>query len=128
VRLFSVVVGTLSVPLLFLVGRRVLGVKPGLVAALTLALAPFHIYYSQEARMYSLVTLLVLASTYLCLSILEGREDTRRFWSLWVLYVVVTSLAMYTQYYAAFVPVAQTLFVLLRFRRYRPIIGKWIAA
>jgi 4-amino-4-deoxy-L-arabinose transferase-like glycosyltransferase len=128
VRLFSVMVGTLSIPLLFLVGRRLLGVRPGLLAALTLAVAPFHIYYSQEARMYALVTLLVLASTYYCLAILERGESSRRGWSAWVLYVVVTSLAMYTQYYAAFVPVAQTLFVLLLFRRHRPIIGRWIAA
>jgi 4-amino-4-deoxy-L-arabinose transferase-like glycosyltransferase len=128
VRLFSAVVGTLSVPLLFLVGRRLLGVKTGLLAALILAVAPFHVYYSQEARMYALVTLLVLASTYCCLSILQRGEGSHGGWRIWVLYVVFTSLAMYTQYYAAFVPLAQTLFVLLLFRRYRPILGRWIAA
>jgi 4-amino-4-deoxy-L-arabinose transferase-like glycosyltransferase len=128
VRLFSAVVGTLSVPLLFLVGRRLFGVKAGLMAGLTLAVAPFHVFYSQEARMYGLVTLLVLASTYLCLSLLERREDSRLGGVRWVLYIVVTSLAMYTQYYAAFVPVAQTLFVLFHFRRYKGFVGRWIGA
>jgi 4-amino-4-deoxy-L-arabinose transferase-like glycosyltransferase len=128
VRLFSAVVGTLSVPLLFIVGRRLFGVRPGLMASLTLAVAPFHVYYSQEARMYGLVTLLVLASTYLCLSLLERGEDSRLGWVRWVLYVVVTSLAMYTQYYAAFVPLAQTLFVLLYVRRYKGIVVRWIGA
>jgi 4-amino-4-deoxy-L-arabinose transferase-like glycosyltransferase len=128
VRLFSAVLGTLSVPLLFLVGRRLLGVKPALMAALTLAVAPFHVYYSQEARMYGLVTLLVLASTYLFLLLLEPGQDPRFGWVRWVLYVVVTSLAMYSQYYAAFVPLAQTLFVLFHVWRYKGIVGRWIGA
>jgi len=128
VRLFSVVVGTSSIPLLFLVGRRLFGQKAGLMAALVLAVAPFHIYYSQEARMYGLVTLLVLASTCCFLSILERDETPHRHWPRWLFYIVVTSLAMYTQYYAAFVPVAQTLFVLFRSRRYKGVIGRWVAA
>jgi uncharacterized membrane protein len=128
VRFFSVLVGTASIPLLFLVGRHLFGQKAALIATLILAVAPFHIYYSQEARMYGLVTLLVLASTWCFLSILERRETPRRDWPRWLLYVVATSLAMYTQYYAAFVPVAQTLFVLLRWRRHRGAIGRWVGA
>ncbi len=128
VRFFSVLVGTASIPLLFVVGRRLFGQKVGLIAALVLAVAPFHIYYSQEARMYGLVTLLVLVSTWCFLSILEKRETPHRDWPRWLLYVAATSLAMYTQYYAAFVPVAQTLFVLLRWRRHKGVIGRWVAA
>ncbi len=128
VRFFSVLVGTLSIPLLFLVGRRLFGQRAGLIAALVLAVAPFHIYYSQEARMYGLVTLLVLASTWCFLSMLERRETPHRDWPRWLLYVLVTCLAMYTQYYAAFVPVAQILFVLFRWRSYRGVFGRWVAA
>lgn len=78
--------------------------------------------------MYALVTLLALASTYLFLSLLEVQRSRRVAWLHWVAYVVVTSLAMYTQYYAAFVPAAQTLFLLLRFRRHKHILPRWIGA
>ncbi|MCJ7618965.1 MAG: glycosyltransferase family 39 protein, partial [Anaerolineae bacterium] len=75
VRLFSVGVGTLSIPLMFLVARRLFGRRTALIAALILTVAPFHVYYSQEARMYALVTLLVLASSYLFLLLLEEQAS-----------------------------------------------------
>ncbi len=128
VRLFSVMTGTLTIPVVFLVGRRLFGRKVAVSAALIMAVAPFHIYYSQEARMYALVTLLVLASISFFLSLLERQESGSAAWVRWALYVFVTSLAMYTQYYAAFIPVALTLFLLVRSRRYRAVLPKWILA
>jgi len=126
VRLFSALIGTLTIPLIFLVGRRLFGVRGGMMAALTMALAPFHIYYSQEARMYALATLLVLASVYLFLTLLEREEKGAASWIDWVLYALVTALAMYTQYYAAFIAVAQTVFLLAWYRRQRALLVKWL--
>jgi len=128
VRLFSVVVGTLSVPLMFLVARRLFGCNVAVVAALILTLAPFHVYYSQEARMYALATLLALASTYLFFMLLGEQASRNKRRVYWILYVVITSMAMYTQYYAAFLPAAQTLFLFLRFRRHKDALPRWIAA
>ena len=128
VRLFSMGVGALSVPLMFLVARRLFGPRTALVAALILSVAPFHVYYSQEARMYALVTLLVLASSYLFLLLLEEQASRTKRRVHWILYVLATSMAMYTQYYAAFLPVAQTLFLFLRIRRYKDVLPRWIAA
>jgi uncharacterized membrane protein len=128
VRLFSVGIGTLSIPLMFLVAQRLLGRRTALIAALILAVAPFHVYYSQEARMYALVTLLVLASHYLFILLLDGHESRRKRSVHWILYVLVTLMAMYTQYYAAFLPAAQTLFLFLRFRRHKVVLPRWIAA
>jgi uncharacterized membrane protein len=128
VRFFSVAIGTLSIPMIFLVGRRLFGVRVGMMAALTMALAPFHVYYSQEVRMYALVTLLVLVSVYLFLALAEGKEDASSSWLQWMLYIVVTSTAMYTQYYAVFVPVFQTIFALLWLRQRRRFVAKWLGA
>ena len=128
VRLFSLAVGVVSVPLMFVVGRRLFGRRVGIFAALILAVAPFHVYYSQEARMYALVTLLALASTYFFLALLEGQRSRSATWIHWVAYVMVTSLAMYTQYYAASIPAAQTLFLLIRFRRHKGTLPRWIGA
>lgn len=128
VRFFSVAIGTLSIPMIFLVGRRLLGVRVGVMAALTMALAPFHVYYSQEVRMYALVTLLVLVSVYLFLALAEGKEDASSSCLQWVLYIVVTSTAMYTQYYAVFVPVFQTILALLWLRQRRRFVVNWLGA
>ena len=54
-RLLAAIFGTLTVPLVFLLGRLVGGTVAGLVAAALLATSPIHIAYSQEARGYTLL-------------------------------------------------------------------------
>ena len=66
-RLLSLVVGVLTIPLLYLVARRMLSTRAALLAALLLTISPLHVYYSQEVRMYGLVALLsvgVLAAAW----------------------------------------------------------------
>ena len=107
VRLLSVLVGTATIPLLYLTGRRLLGEKGGVLAAFLLALSPFHIYYSQEVRMYGLVTLLGVAAFYFALTWIGDVRD----WPL-VGYVLAATAALYTQYYAALLLLALNLIVL----------------
>lgn len=66
-RLPSVFFGVATIYLIFLIGKEVVGKNVGLVASVLLATSGLHIYYSQEARMYSLVTLLVSYLVYLFL-------------------------------------------------------------
>jgi 4-amino-4-deoxy-L-arabinose transferase-like glycosyltransferase len=99
VRLFSVLIGTATVPLLFVVGRRLLGRSGGLLAAALLAISPLHVYYSQEVRMYGLVTLLGLAVTYFAL---RWSLDAGPAWGSLLGYVLAAAAALHTQYYAGF--------------------------
>lgn len=57
VRVPALVAGVLSVALAYRVGRALLGYPTALIFSLLLALSPFHIQYSQEARPYALVVL-----------------------------------------------------------------------
>ena len=52
--------GMMSVPALAIVGRNVVGRGGALIAALLLAVCPWHIYWSQSARSYSIVLFFVL--------------------------------------------------------------------
>ncbi|GEM_PF-645578 len=67
-RVPSVIAGVLSIPLLFAVVRRWLGDRVALLAAGLMAVSPFHIWYSQEARPYALLLLLSLVAL-LCIQI-----------------------------------------------------------
>ena len=119
-RLLSVVIGVAAVTLLYLVARELFNQRVALISAFLLAVSPLAIYYSQELRMYGLVTLLALASVYFQLRALTNDERrtantgstswVRRHLSL-VLYVVFTSLALYTQYFAIFLIAAQVAIV-----------------
>jgi mannosyltransferase len=64
VRLLSVLLGTATVFIAYLLAKRLYGTKVALAAALIVAVAPFHIYYSQEARMYALLGFAAMSMTY----------------------------------------------------------------
>ncbi|MGZ4328080.1 MAG: glycosyltransferase family 39 protein [Solirubrobacteraceae bacterium] len=63
VRSMTVVLAGFSVPVMYLLGKRLFGRTAGLVAGLLLAIAPFFVQYEQTARSYALVVLLVLLSS-----------------------------------------------------------------
>ena len=68
-RLPSVLVSTLTIPLVYRLGRELAGQIPGLLAALIFAVAPMELYYAQEARAYAFmlppVTLMLLCGAIL---------------------------------------------------------------
>lgn len=73
-RALSALCGVLTVALTWALGRRLLGAPTALSAALLAALSPLGVYYAQEARMYALLGLLSVASTYLLLRIMSVRR------------------------------------------------------
>jgi 4-amino-4-deoxy-L-arabinose transferase-like glycosyltransferase len=109
-RFLSVMAGVILVPLLYATGRRLFTAQAGMMAAALGALSPFLVWYSQEARMYTLVAALSLASVYVLLRALapwlplsglekaSGRDGSR--W--WLAWVVVTVAAVYTHFTAFF--------------------------
>lgn len=63
----SILFGLLTVYLVYLIGKELFNKRIGLTAGILLATSGLHVYYSQEARMYSLVTLLISYLVYLFL-------------------------------------------------------------
>ncbi|MGC9356223.1 MAG: glycosyltransferase family 39 protein [Anaerolineae bacterium] len=92
-RLPSAIAGILTIPLMYWLVREWSDERAALVGAWLLALAPMHLWYSQEARMYALVTFFGVSST-LCYSLALHRK--RPLW--WLGWVVATLLGLYTQY------------------------------
>ena len=60
----SVLFGVLLIPLIYKLGRRMGGRTVGMLVALLAAVNPLQVYYSQEARMYTLLVLLVTGMSY----------------------------------------------------------------
>ena len=74
-RSFSALCGTLTIPVMWAVGRRLASERIGLVAALVTAVNPLLFWYSQEARTYAL---LVLLSALSLLAFLRALEQPSR--------------------------------------------------
>lgn len=103
-RSLSAVFGLASVAALYNLTVRISGRRTALVAALILAVSPFHVEYSQEARGYSLLVLLSLVSYDLLLVWLDEHK-----WITGTAYVVFTALCLYTHPYAFLIPLSQSL-------------------
>ena len=100
----SAVCGIATVAFTYLMGREWFNRRTALFAALMVALSPFAIYYSQETRMYALLALAAAASTWALTPVLKEPR-----WSIgrMTIYVVATSVGLYTQYAYPFVMLAQ---------------------
>jgi hypothetical protein len=73
-RLVPALIGVISAPLLYVPTRRIFGAPVALVAILFLAVSPWHLYWSQNARFY---TLLLLFYTLALLTFYIGLEEDR---------------------------------------------------
>jgi mannosyltransferase len=95
----SVVVGVISIPALCLLGRRAFDKPIGVLGAAFLTVHAFHISWSQQARSYVLVTLLLILSTYFFIAAMQSTRPKK----LWAAYTVFGVLAVYCHLLAVFV-------------------------
>jgi mannosyltransferase len=107
IRLLSVIVGTLGVLGIYLLARELFDQRVALWSGVLLAVSPLHIWYSQEARMYILVTTLSLFSSYF---LLRGLRVGKR--GDWGAYLLFTATGLYTHTFAAFIILFQGIHVL----------------
>ena len=118
VRLMSAIFGIATIPVVAAAAKQLYGGAAALAAAVVMALDPFDLWASQEARGYALVILLVTCSTWAFVRATEPDADgaapraSARVW--WILYVVASALAVYTHLYASFVLLAQWLSLAVR--------------
>ncbi len=126
-RFLSMWFGVVAVALVYRLARRLaLPRASALLAAALLAVSPYAVWHSQDARMYSLSLALTLASTCLAVEVVA-----RPRLSSWLSYAVVSWLALNTHYFVAFVLLAQNAWFLgqavLSRQPYRRLAPAWVA-
>lgn len=71
----SAMFATLSIPIFYLLARRILKHPPAIAAAMWLfALSPMQVFYSKEARFYEMMSLICLTSVYALICFLHKRS------------------------------------------------------
>lgn len=102
VRLMSALAGAATIAIFYALGEHLFNKRVGLIASLLLAVNLYHIQYSQEARSYSLVVLLVSLSSFLFVKAIErhGKKYLAP-------YVLVSALAVYAHVFGILVIAAQ---------------------
>ena len=97
IRLVSLITGTAAIPLTFLLGLWTVGRRAALVGATCVALSPYMIFFSTEARPFMLMLFFTLLST---LALLRALDSGKTLW--WVAYAACSCLAVYSHYSAMF--------------------------
>ncbi len=100
VRLPSAVCSAATAAFVYLLGRRAMGRRAGLLAALMFIVDPFSLYLAQEARSYALLGLLEAAMLLPLVSALDRRHPGDAGRGALIAYTLLASAAVYVHFTA----------------------------
>jgi len=110
-RSLSALAGTATIPALYAAGRALASERVGVIAAGLAAVSPLLVWYSQEARSYSLLVLLAALSLWALARALEAPRPRRL--AGWA---ALCGLALATHYYAGFLVLGEAAWLVSRTR------------
>ncbi|WP_413173573.1 hypothetical protein [Anabaena azotica] len=99
-RSLSVLFGVAAIMAIYGVNSIAFSPAAGILAALFMALSPFAVYLSQEARHYTLPMLLIILSLFLLIKIQQDIFTKQRVrFGVWLLWSIINSLGLYIHYF-----------------------------
>jgi len=107
-RFVPAVLGILSIPVFYLVGKEFLDRNTGIIAAAACTVSPFLIYYSQEARAYTMMLFFVALATLFFLKAMKSGNRVH-----WALFGIFSALGFWTHFYAIVMIAALVLYALI---------------
>ncbi|MDR7556482.1 MAG: glycosyltransferase family 39 protein [Armatimonadota bacterium] len=119
-RLPSALMGVVLVGLTYLLARRLVDERCALTAAALVAISPFQLMASRDARMYPFLAVFALGATYALWLALDSGQ--RRYW---VGYAGAVAAAVYTHHFAFLVLLAHAVYVAAYARH---ALRPWLAA
>lgn len=125
VRLLSVLVGLGVVVVGFVLARQLFADRVAMLTGWALALSPFQVHYSQEARMYALLALFLLGATLVYWRALHRGRVVH-----WLAFGLLAAAAQYTHNLAAvyLVPLCATPVILRRRKQMLQTLGAGLLA
>jgi uncharacterized membrane protein len=95
VRVPSLIAATAMIPLIYAAARDIYDRRAGMAAAVLATVAPFAVWYADEARMYAVFMVFALLALWMQVRILRGDGGA----ASWIGYVVAAAALVYTQYF-----------------------------
>ncbi|OUC15522.1 MAG: hypothetical protein B0A82_06140 [Alkalinema sp. CACIAM 70d] len=106
-RSLPVLLGVGAIGAVYGLGTRAFGQRTGLMAAACMAVSPFAVYLSQEARHYTLpmgvITLALLALVQIQQNFEQGRSNR----NAWISWVLLNGVGFYIHYFCILATIAQ---------------------
>jgi len=97
-RSMSLLFASISIIFSYLLAIKLFNKKAARISLIFLVLSPMLVRYSQEARMYALVSAIALAATYVLTIAVNSKKRLP-----WIIYGILISVGMWTQYFTAII-------------------------
>ena len=94
-RFVPALVGVLTIPLIYFAGKEFMDRNVGIIAAAAFALSPFLIFYSQEARAYSMMLFFVTFAMVFYFKALKTNDLKN-----WAMFGILSALAFWSHFYS----------------------------
>jgi mannosyltransferase len=94
-RFMPCVFGTLAIPVVYFIGKEIYSERVGIVSAFLVTISAFHVYYSQEARAYTLLMLIMSLFIYFYIKYKKTNS-----WKYAALVGVCASLGYWTHFWS----------------------------
>jgi uncharacterized membrane protein len=119
IRLFSVLFSLLIIGATYFFGRRFFSTNTGIIAAALVAVEPFFIAYSHQARNYCLTYFLTLLATYYFLQIVENKSGSRRSFFLYSGYILAAGIGLLSHFLTISVLLAHGIYAVFFLKTFR---------
>ena len=102
-----------TIPIVYILARRVLSINWSLFVVFLFSFSPFMNWYANEARMYTLLALVVTLSQYYFIRLIEtaGKKG-------WIGYTITAMLGVYTHYFFIFNLMSQGIYFIFNRRKF----------
>jgi 4-amino-4-deoxy-L-arabinose transferase-like glycosyltransferase len=114
-RSVSAIIGILGVFGIYKLGKELFSSKVGIYASILLSLNYFHLYYSQDARMYSLLFLMTVFSFSFLIKFIKSPN-----YKSLLLYTLFSTLMIYCHFFALFTLISQ--YIILSYFIFKPYV------
>lgn len=111
-RFLSVIFSILSLGIFYKFARIFYNRWNSIYAVLIMGLSPFHIWYAQEARGYTISCFFAILLVYFYMMALQ--KDNKFYW---IYFIITAMFAIYSSYYAVFLIIVSGIIILLKDNR-----------
>jgi uncharacterized membrane protein len=112
--------GICTVPVVYYLNRIAFNAQAGIIAAALMAVSPFAVYLSQEARHYTMPMLLICYAIAFLLKLQHNiLQQSKIQVGIWLIWIITNILGLYVHYFfiLAFIAQVATLTILISWQR-----------
>lgn len=126
-RLLSAISGSLAILAIFMLAMKLYSYKEGLISALLISVSWFPIYYSQEARPYSLLFLFSITSSIFYWQLVKKfLLNQPASWVNSIFYILSVLVVIYIHYFGTYLIFLQGLFLFFIAVRNKKYFFEWL--